>query len=364
MENLVQQLMDREPERWAEILETDYKIKITRDGYLASLKYNQIESPMGETIVQQCRGMVVDTERRQVVAWPYDKFWNHGDSGAASIDWATARVQEKLDGSLMILYWDVQDECWSVASSGTPRASGSFGSDDRTFHEAFWQTFEALDYILPGPHRRDMCFMFELCDSPNRVVVRHAAPRLVLHGARSLEGEEFGGTEELAVLADLSNWELVKEFPISSIDDCLRAAEALDPLNQEGFVVVDANHNRIKIKSPRYVLLHHLKGEATVRRAIELWQSGEASELLSHFPEMASVITPVHDELNAIATQAVRDFADNANHASRKDFAIAVKDSPWSAVLFRMLSDGGTLDSAKAIMRRLSLAALERMVSP
>jgi hypothetical protein len=363
MNNLVQELINQNPTDWARVLEHDYKIKITCDGDVASLRYDQIESPMHEPIVQQCRGMVVDTVRRRVVAWPYNKFWNHGEALAAPVDWATARVQEKLDGSLMILYWRDAYDGWCVASSGHPSAGGSFGSDERTFREAFWQVARGGALWHPATDTR-ITYMFELCDAPNRVVVRHDEPRLVLHGARFLDsGEELSPAALVMAAADM-HCELAREFGIGSIADCLAAADALDPIQQEGFVVVDAQFRRVKIKSPRYVILHHMKGEATVRRAIELWQTGEAGELLAHFPEMRAGIQPVHDALDNIATQAVQDFEANRAHPSRKAFALAVKDRPWAVVLFRMLSDGHTLDDAKAIMRRQTTSTLERMVSP
>jgi hypothetical protein len=68
--------------------------------------------------------------------------------------------------------------------------------------------------------------------------------------------------------------------------------------------------------------------------------------------------------LDSIAAQAVQDFEANRAHPSRKAFALAVKDRPWAVVLFRMLSDGHSLDDAKAIMRRQTTSTLERMVSP
>lgn len=359
--NLVQRLMADEPSRWLEILVDQYKIKAVRDGALASLKYDQIESPMSEPIVQQCRGMVVDVEQRRVLAWPYNKFWNHGETHADLIDWATARVQEKLDGSLMILHW--HDTRWAVASSGHPTAGGSFGTATQTFQEAFWEQIVANEIDLDSLDTR-ITYMLELCAAPNRVVVRHERPRLVLHGARSLET----GMELLPLAlhhtALVTGLEIAREFSIGSIAECLIAADELDPVQQEGFVVVDSKFRRVKIKSPRYVILHHLKGEATPRRAIELWQTGETSELLAHFPEMAPPILEVHDRLDRIAAQCVTDFAENMPRPSRKEFALAVKDRPWSSVLFRMLTDGGTLDNAKAIMRRQSLSSLERMVMP
>jgi len=367
MINLIERLMHERTD-WLEYLANDLHIAVVRDGTLASLKYNQIESPMANPLVQQCRGMVVDVERRKVLAWPYNKFWNHGEALAAPVDWATARVQEKLDGSLIIAYHD--RDRWHVASSGHPTAGGSFGTETSTFRDAFW-TLErelGMDVSRLEP---TVTFMFELCHAPNRVVVRHERPRLVMHGARDMVmGRELSRIE-LEMFARAARCELVDEYQISSIADCLAAAEALDPLKQEGFVVVDEHFNRVKIKSPRYVILHHLKGEATPRRAIELWQTGDTDELLNSFPEFQPIIQPVQDQLKRIAEWCVKDFADHTPCADRKTFAMAVKHRPWASVLFKMLGDWQDgigvnhpdVEAAKAIMRKSTTAALERMLA-
>jgi hypothetical protein len=360
MKNLVQELMLEHPTGWLAILEGDLKVHVVRDGSLASLMYDPAESPMRDPLVQQCHGMVVDVDRRRVVAWPYNKFWNHGEAGAETIDWATARVQEKLDGSLMLAY--SVDGDWRVASSGHPTAGGPFGARSYTFRDAFWQVSldlgVSVSYLDPA-----VTYMLELCHAPNRIVVRHERPRLVLHGARDLVSGRELPRVELEASAGAARCEVVREFSISSIADCLAAAEALDPLQQEGFVVVDAGFHRVKVKCPRYVILHHMKGEATPRRAVELWQTGETSELLTYFPEMADLITPIQDQLDGVAAQAVRDFYENRARPSRKDFALSIKDRPWAPVLFRMLDhDAPTVDDAKEIMRRQNAAALQRML--
>jgi hypothetical protein len=355
--------MIESPNEWLSILEQEFKIHIVRDGTLASLKYNQIESPMCAPIVQQCRGMVVDVIRRVVLAWPYNKFWNHGESGAQVIDWTTARVQEKHDGSLLIFYWHEEDSQWRVASSGHPTAGGSFGSEARTFSQAFWTLVKA-GALLPQGANVQVTYMFELCDVPNRVVVRHERPLLVLHGARWLKTGIELTREELLESANHMSCEVVQEFPLTSIQECLLAAKALDPLQQEGFVIVDGAFNRVKIKSPRYVILHHMKGDTTPRRAIELWQTGETAELLAHFPELAPVILPVQERLDDIARLA-SDEHDEALCRSfdRKSYASMARRYSFSAVMFRMLTDSLTgVDAAKTIMRRMSLAALEHII--
>ena len=103
---------------------------------LVLLKYNQVFSPMNEPIVQECRGLIVDeADNWRVISHPFDKFFNAGEPNAAAIDWTTARVLEKLDGSLMSLYF--YDGAWQVASSGRPEAGGPLGSRGVTMVQAF-----------------------------------------------------------------------------------------------------------------------------------------------------------------------------------------------------------------------------------
>ena len=361
VKNLIQELMDDFPDVWESTLTDKYKIKIVKDGALASLKYDQIESPMAEPIVQQCRGMVVDTERRKVIAWPYNKFWNMGETLADEIEWSTARVQEKLDGSLMILYWRDAEQGWCVASSGHPTAGGSFGAEARTFREAFWSVFNEnkIDVTALNP---TTTYMLELCATLNRVVVRHDRPRLVLHGARSLASGVELSSSALDIEVMSAGFELVREFHIDCADDVISEAAALNPIEQEGFVVVDAKSNRVKVKSPRYVILHHMKGDSTPRRAIELWQTGETYELLTHFPEMSEAILPIHEALDLLAQSAVDLFSANYPQPTRKEFALRVKDSPVATVLFKMIDREPSLDTAKSILRNLGISALERML--
>src|SRR4051794_21524704 len=114
---------------------------------LVMLKYSQINSPMAEPIVQDCRGIILDeADDWRVVSYPYRKFFNHGEPNAAAIDWPSARVFDKLDGSLMTLYRYA--EKWQVASSGLPDADGPVFGHGLSFARLFWQTWASLGYQL------------------------------------------------------------------------------------------------------------------------------------------------------------------------------------------------------------------------
>lgn len=98
--------------------------------HLVLLKYSQRESPMGEKIVQQARGIILNASQDwQIICYPYAKFFNYGEAHAAEINWDSAKVYEKLDGSLMTLYW--YDNQWQVASSGSPDGSGKVTDSTR-----------------------------------------------------------------------------------------------------------------------------------------------------------------------------------------------------------------------------------------
>ena len=205
---------------------------------LVLLKYDQLESPLGDPLVRQCRGLIVDeADGYRVVSRSFDKFWNHGEAHADAIDFATATVQEKLDGSLCVLYH--HDGAWRVQTSGSADAAGPVGRTGRRFSDLFWEVFAAMGYDLPTDPRR--CYSFELMTPWNRVVIPHTTSRLVLIGVRDREsGEELpldGG----------HGFQVVRAFPLRSLPEILETFAALPPhwtcpncsAEQRDFLVVD-----------------------------------------------------------------------------------------------------------------------------
>jgi hypothetical protein len=323
---------------------------------LVMFKYDQIASPMSERIVQECRGIILDeAEDWSIVSRPYDKFFNLGEGHASPIDWSTARVYEKLDGSLMTLYHYAGQ--WRVASSGMPDAGGPVASgESMTFADLFWRTWKEDGYQLPHGFE-EFCFMFELCSPHNRIIVPHAHPTLTLHGVRNLATSKEIEPENAA---ENRGWRCVRSFPLACADDCLAAAAELRPLECEGYVVRDANFNRVKIKSPRYVALAHLKDGFTDRRIIELVRANEGSEFLSYFPEFAPRYNEVRDRYQRMITGIHAAYESIRDIPAQKDFAAEALKTPWSAVLFSMRS--GRAATPEAFLKDATIYAVERML--
>jgi len=333
---------------------TQYSVKHkrhTKHPNLVLLKYDQIASPMGVPLVRECRGIVLDEANGwSVVARAFDKFFNHGEGHAAPIDWGTARVQDKVDGSLCMLYHYAGE--WHVATTGTPDASGPVNLSGMTFAGLFWQTFRAMGLPLPDT---DMALVFELTSPYNRVVVRHAEPRLTLLAARS----KTMGWQELPVQNFADVYPVVREHPLNTLADVLGTFQTLDPLQSEGYVIVDGAFRRIKAKHPGYVALHHMKGNGagpTDKRLLEVIRSGESSELLAHFPEWSEAHARVSEAYEGLASELEAQYEEWKGIPVQKDFAMRAKDSRCSGALFSVRA--GKVSDVRAFLREMRVESL------
>jgi hypothetical protein len=256
-------------------------IRVTTDGRfpgLYNLKYG-IFADKTDPITCACRGAVVEKvgDRFFLAAYAFDRFFNLGESGAADIDWETATVYEKYDGSLIKLFWSGTQ--WVVSTSGSVGGAGEVDGHDITFEELFWDTWRYMRYRIFDlePH---LCYIFELCTPENHVVVNYEEPMLRLLAVRDRE-DDF---RELDLDVFRSKLWVAESFDFGAgeVIDAVNARGA----NHEGFIVCDANGNRIKVKSNLYVQLHRLKGNGSPDFS-GLYLNGDLGEFLLHFPQYA-----------------------------------------------------------------------------
>ena len=345
----------------AELAET-YAIKSVRHKTYSNLvlfKYSQIASDMSLPLVQECRGVILDEEDNwRVVSRAYDKFFNYGEPNAAEIDWATAVVQEKVDGTLCTVYEYAGQR--HVATTGTPDAGGPVNSSEMTFAELFWQTlglYEGEDWDTPPWESADWCCLFELTTPHNRVVVNHLTASLTLLGVRDRATGRWVFTSDTVMARVVPP---VREFPLQSFTDILATFDGMDPLQQEGYVVVDAHGHRVKVKHPGYVALHHMKDGMTQKSILEVIQRGEVPEVTVHFPELAEAFNRVKAQYDALAVAIDAAYAPIKNIGTQKDFAAEALAFPYSAALFDLRKSKAT--DGKDFLAKATLPSLLRLL--
>jgi hypothetical protein len=297
---------------------------------LVLFKYSQIDSPMGEPLVWECRGTILDEDKNwDIVCFPFQKFFNHGEGHAAEIDWSGASVTEKFDGTLITLYWYA--DSWHVATTGTPDASGNVNDLGFTFQDLFWNTFNNLNMPMPSDKHKHYNYMFELMTQHNRVVVVHREPKIVLIGVRNL----LTGYEEKIDEHARYGWAYAKRHNLDSVDNIIRTFGDIDPISQEGYVVTDRNFNRIKIKHPGYVALHQMKDGLNTKSILELVRSGDTDEVKNYFPEWTGLIDSMKSKLDRLIDDTDKCYSNIRLITSQKEFASHAVKMPVPDALFR-----------------------------
>ena len=340
-------------------------------------KYSQIDSNFSIELVRECRGLILDEDTREIVSFPFTKFFNFGEPNAANVDWATARCGEKIDGSLVKIV-NVGDNLL-ISTNGTILACEapvakqigcryqSFGDIvadvlDDVLEKSGWQK-KLQEEGLCALWEESYTYMFELCSPWTRVVVPHKENKLYFLGKRNNQTFEETYFTDDPVFSKL--FSVPKVYPLKSFDECIAATKDM-PWDEEGYVVCDANFNRIKIKSPAYLVVHRLKGNGVMsyERALDLIRLNETDEILAYFPEFKEHIETIKAKYDAMLDdlasleRRMKDWMEEAGIADkpwlvksggkmRKDLAAwAFKNTKLTGVVFALADH--KVESAKA----------------
>lgn len=351
----------QENDNWESDLQKEpYNLFVRTSDDFPSLRlftYNQIKSDMTNPLVKTCRGIIVDIATLEIVCHPFDKFFNYNDPRTDSIDWSTARIQEKIDGSIMKLYW--YNDAWQIATNGTINAMNTdlptpAPNGVTSFGQLFNIAFGNIHARALGLNK-EYTYIFELVSPYNRVVVPHTEPKLYHIGTRvNATGEEL----DVAI-----GFDKPKQYAFQSFDEMVAAAEAL-PFDEEGYVVVDANWHRAKVKSPAYLQVHHLadNGNVSKDRILTLIRTGEDTEFLNYYPEYNEIFDEVRTQWNAhlaaVERIKVRAAEMQAEAADRKAYALAVQQLPKATHGYFFALLDGREDKLDALMDKLTIDKL------
>ena len=337
---------------WENLLQQKpYCLTISRDNLfgrnLVMFKYSQIDSDFSQEIVKESRGLILEEGSWEVVSYPFRKFMNYGESTADEIDWDTAQITQKVDGSLIKIV-SLGNGNVLISTNGMIDAFKAPLADQvGCSYRSFGELVELVLEQRLGSDWRNLYFsegftyMFELVSPWTRVVIPYAKTDLYFLGCRdnvSFQERSFIGhpfSEFFPVPA---------VYSFGSFEDCVQNAAQL-PWDQEGYVVNDAHFNRVKVKSVAWIQVHHLKdnGVLSYARCLELVRLNEVGEVLNYFPEFKDEFAKIEDVYDKFVGQdeaaweyLCQEF--DLENTLRKDLAIWIqKNFNLPGVGFAML---------------------------
>jgi T4 RnlA family RNA ligase len=237
-----------------------------------------------DEVTLTCRALVTDHDGN-IVARSFKKFFNLEEGKHTPTK--DFKVFKKEDGSL-ILVFQYNGE-WVFASKG------SFTSDQAIAAENLFYKLNYHKYL----DNEECTHLFELCADWNRIVVKYDKERLILLGMINNKT-----AEDLDVQA-LGSWffekhagfiDVVKQY--DGIEDYSQLKNMVGE-NEEGFVVLFSNGDRVKVKGEEYVRLHRI---ITNISSYDIWEHLKSSK------EIDDLLINVPDEFDTWVRNKIRDI--------------------------------------------------------
>ena len=286
---------------------TEFNLKSRVYEHKILLKYDQLSAPslMAKQEVQECRGLILERNSWKVMSLAFTKFFNSEEGNAHKVDWNTAHVLEKLDGTCIQVYYDWNDMTWYAGTTGTADGEGEVNNKTgTTFNQLFWKTVKEKYNLEASKFNAGYTYVFELTTPYNIVVKPHGESSATLLTVRNLKTLKEVSFEELTTIAEELGVSRVKSYDLNTknVGALIKTFDGM-VWYDEGYVVVDANHNRVKIKNPAYVAVHHLKGKTAEHNILTIVKSNEIEEFASTFPERKDELYKLKTNYDALITK-------------------------------------------------------------
>jgi len=217
-------------------------------------------SPLEVPLVRECRGLVLENNTWNVVGKSIDAFFEP-DSNLCketlnNFDWNSAKAMEKYDGALILMYYYKNE--WRTATrfsaDGTiPVWSLNMANDDKnlTWHNL---TVKAIEHQgiswkeFTSNLDKNIFYTFELIAPENRVFVIYEKPSLILVAAI-----DKTSLQEIDIYEMNYPYKKANYTEVTSLDEVYELMKEKDVFYEfEGYVVIDKNFNRLKMKNKSF----------------------------------------------------------------------------------------------------------------
>lgn len=317
---------------WKDLLgSAPYNLSIKEKDDFILFKYNQLYSDMSLPEVQEARGIIFRKSDWKCMRRAFDKFFNYGEANVATLGWARGvSVQEKIDGTLVSAWMD-RNDLWHLSTNGNIDIKDAPTGDVKypTFYDIFLEAIHHnADFFMP--FQSSMCYTFELVSPVNRVVVPYENFELYLIGMRDMRTLQEMGANYLAHEAKILGVKRPKIYEMNSLEEVIEAAQKL-PWDEEGYVVCDKNFNRIKVKSPQYLIAHYGRnnGNISSRTLMKVILENQINEFLVYCGEYKQVLNElktkqIFAEINIAIVLDI--ILSKSKGRTRKEFAELIQD--------------------------------------
>lgn len=333
-QDLLRDTFKRYKFEWEESDELWKCINIKHKDNMYLYNYNSVVLvPRNHPVLMRCRGLVIDTYG-EIICYPFNRFFNEWEKEKSDINWDTAQAQEKLDGSLVCVFWN--GTYWEITTRGSfyPIDGNEKNTDFAELFRKHFNCFHLLNYRL--------CYIFELITKQNRIVTNYKEEMIYLIGVRNTSRCEELSRYTLDAIALGIEVKRPKTHDVSDLNRCKLLFDYLRD-DEEGLVVVDDSFNRIKLKQKSYLELAKIisLNDQKIFEYVYQDRIDEIdNEFLEQLPEVKDKLKEIKGYWNSILhyIKGIY-FHIKIDTKTRKEFAVKACKYKFKGILFLMLDN-------------------------
>lgn len=233
-------------------------ISFTQNNNLLLLKYNKCIWNFGyNNLTNICRGKVLDINKKEIISYPFDKFFNLDECAETKID----KVQNLLSKANYISVMDKADGSTIIVTKTENEliinTNGGFTNIQVKIAKKLLS--EKYNHFLSNM-KLGYTYIFELIHPMDRKVVNYnGVKKLLLLAVRDLSDNGLLKYEECAIIASDLKLDMIECFEFTSLDDFINLSHSLKNSNKEGWVIrviTEDEDIMFKLKINEYCILH------------------------------------------------------------------------------------------------------------
>lgn len=339
MEFQILRFIKENPTDWEQQLTSPpFCLKVSRQDNLVLFKYginSDWRDANARPLLEECRGLVVKVgeQKTEVVHLGLRKFFNLDEPlNEVKPHFPVCRVLQKVDGSC-VAFWNANDQ-WHMSSLSCIDARTAIVNGNLSLYEIAAKALGTDPLRWATLNLNPLySYVFELTSPFNRVVVDYGDEAKLW---RIMKRNTITWRE--AEMEALPRTQPIPSHSFSTEIECRRIVEQMDD-NEEGYVIVNPDFSRVKLKSPAYVAKHIManNGKFSLRNYVEMRQNHTIDDFIAAFPQHTSTFKQYEAAFQRMKQHVSLEFSNHSLMAPR-DIAAGPLDPHTKAYILARLN--------------------------
>lgn len=255
------------------------KFKEDKDQSDLFLIYISKESDLNIKLVRECNGIIMKKSDFKIVCYTFDKCLDH-DILSSGINMNKLYYENAIEGTLLRLFY--YNNNWCLSTKKCIDANKAKWLSSKSFSILFEECLILYNYShLLKELNPSYCYSFILIHPENNIVVKYVEPYIYHISTR-----DINTLKEIDInigFNKLERWFIHDP----NMDDIIHKLNERTICNTEGFMFIDENYNRHKIRTSIFIEARNLWGNTNNRclRYLELRKDiNKLNKYFNYFP--------------------------------------------------------------------------------